>query len=560
MDELQRKDDALFDALKKQKKKKHIRRLITVLAVVAAVALALTLLVNHLRRKVEASLAVEGDEVKTYTADYGSISTRVSGSGTIEDVETEVITVPDSVEVDEVLVRANTRLQEGDVIATLDLTTVLSAMATVQEEIDTLDDELQTASNDRATASVVAGAEGRLKRIYVHNGDDVAACMVENGALALVSLDGKMAVDFENADLAGGTAVKVERADGTVIKGSVEKNVGGIATVLVTDNGPAMDEEVRVLDDGGEELGTGKLYIHSVFRITGFSGTVAGVSAKENQQVYVNSPVCQLKDTAYSARYNSILKQRGDKEKTLLELLGLYQGGALRAPFTGTVLKIDFDEDEESSSETAQVPQQGMDMWSMMYGMGTMQTAAPAADTPAGDVEGTAVVTMSKDVSMKVKINVDEKDILSLERGQAAEVTIESVSDQPMSGTVTEVDRSTGSSSSGVTTYSAEITFDKTPGMLSGMTADTVINIEGSENVLIVPADAIQKTAAGSFVYTTYDEETKLFGGMTPVEVGISNDEFAEIRSGLDEGAVVFYTEKEQDDFFMMMGGSPGRR
>ena len=44
---------------------------------------------------------------------------------------------------------------------------------------------------------------------------------------------------------------------------------------------------------------------------------------------------------------------------------------------------------------------------------------------------------------------------------------------------------------------------------------------------------------------------------MVPVEVGISNDDFAEIRSGLDEGTTVYYTEKEQNDFFMMMGG-PG--
>ena len=558
MDELQRKDDALFEALNRQKKKKRRRRLITVLVIVAVVVLALVLLVNNLRRRVEASVAVEGDEVLTYAASYGNISTRVSGSGIIEDVDTEVITVPDGVEVDEVLVRSNEKLQEGDVIATLDLTTVLSAMATVQEEIDALDEDLQEAAGDRATASVTAGAEGRIKRIFVKTGDDVAACMVENGALALVSLDGKMAVDFENADLASGAAVRVVREDGSEIKGTVEKNVSGTATVVVTDNGPKLDEEVRILSEEGGELGSGTLYIHSIFRITGFSGTVASVSAKENQQIYVDSPVCHLKDTSYSARYNSILKERREKEDTLLELLGLYQGGALRAPFTGTVLTVDYDEDEDSSSSSSATAQTGQStsMWSMMYGMGTTQTTTTTA-TDTSDVEGTAVVTMAPDVSMKVTINVDETDILSLERGQAAEITIESVSDRTMEGLVTEVDRSAANSSSGVTTYAAEVTFAKTAGMLSGMTADVVVNIEGTENVLIVPADAVQKTAGGSFVYTSYDEENKRFGGMTPVEVGISNDDFAEIRSGIGEGTVVYYTEKEEDNFFMMMGG-PG--
>ena len=166
------------------------------------------------------------------------------------------------------------------------------------------------------------------------------------------------------------------------------------------------------------------------------------------------------------------------------------------------------------------------------------------------------IVTMAPDISMLVNIDVDEADILSLEIGQPAEVTIESVGENHFDGTVTDVDR-TANSSGGVTTYSAEVTFAKEKGMLSGMSADVIVNIQGSENVLIVPADAIHRTSAGAFVYTSYDEETKTFGGNMPVEVGISNDDFAEIRSGIEEGTTVFYTEKEEDNFYMMMGG-PG--
>ena len=164
---------------------------------------------------------------------------------------------------------------------------------------------------------------------------------------------------------------------------------------------------------------------------------------------------------------------------------------------------------------------------------------------------------MARDESMLVRISVDESDILSLEKGQIAEVSIDSVGAEKLGGVVTEVDR-TADSTSGVSSYSAEVTFAKGAGMLSGMTADVVINIEGTENVLIVPTDAIHKTSAGAFVYTSYDEETKQYGGMTPVELGISNDEFTEIRSGLEEGTTVFYTEKEVDFFAMMMGGPRG--
>ena len=564
MDEVRKNDDALFEALNKAKRRKRRRRWITVLVILAIVASGILYAVNVLRKRVEASMATEGDEVLTYDASIGSISTRVSGSGTIEDVDTEKVTVPEGVEIDEVMVKSNDKLRKGDLIATLDLTSVLSTMASVQEELDELDKELASSSGDRVNTNVTAGVSGRVKKIYAKAKTDVAACMVENGALALISLDGKMAAEFENDSLSAGDKVRVERANGNVIDGSVEKRVGDLVTVLVTDNGPEVDEEVRILNENGVELGRGTLTIHSVFRVTGFTGTVSQVTFGENMLVNAASILFNLTDTGYSAHYNSVLRERKEKEKTLLELLGLYQGGALRAPFDGSILRIDYDENDKTATaanaSAASAGQTGMTSYGMYSAMGSTATDAAATGTTTAaaqeDEDGIVIVTMAPDISMLVNIDVDEADILSLEIGQPAEVTIESVGENHFDGIVTDVDR-TANSSGGVTTYSAEVTFAKEKGMLSGMSADVIVNIQGSENVLIVPADAIHRTSAGAFVYTSYDEETKTFGGNMPVEVGISNDDFAEIRSGIEEGTTVFYTEKEEDNFYMMMGG-PG--
>ena len=564
MDEVRKNDDALFEALNKAKRRKRRRRWITVLVILAIVASGILYAVNVLRKRVEASMATEGDEVLTYDASIGSISTRVSGSGTIEDVDTEKVTVPEGVEIDEVMVKSNDKLRKGDLIATLDLTSVLSTMASVQEELNELDKELASSSGDRVNTNVTAGVSGRVKKIYAKAKTDVAACMVENGALALISLDGKMAAEFENDSLSAGDKVRVERANGSVIEGSVEKRVGDLVTVLVTDNGPEVDEEVRILNENGVELGRGTLTIHSVFRVTGFTGTIAQVTFGENMLVNAASILFNLTDTGYSAHYNSVLRERKEKEKTLLELLGLYQGGALRAPFDGSILRIDYDENDKTATganaSAASAGQTGMTSYGMYSAMGSTATDVAATGTTTAtaqeDEDGIVIVTMAPDISMLVNIDVDEADILSLEIGQPAEVTIESVGENHFDGIVTDVDR-TANSSGGVTTYSAEVTFAKEKGMLSGMSADVIVNIQGSENVLIVPADAIHRTSAGAFVYTSYDEETKTFGGNMPVEVGISNDDFAEIRSGIEEGTTVFYTEKEEDNFYMMMGG-PG--
>ena len=297
--------------------------------------------------------------------------------------------------------------------------------------------------------------------------------------------------------------------------------------------------------------------------MTGFAGTVSRVNVKENQTVYAGSSICTLTNTSYNANDNRILKQRGEKEETLLELLNLYHGGALRAPFAGTILTVDYKDGSTSSSASSAASASAASAVSA-----TSPAAAASALTAAAAQTGTTaaaassnedplIVTLSRDEEMRVKFSVDETDILALTLDQAAELEISSIDDTVYMGTVTEIDK-TATSASGVTAYSATVTFEKTPYMLSGMSADVTINIEGNENVLIVPADAVSKTSAFSFVYLSYDEESGLFGDMRQVEVGISNDKFVEITSGLEAGEVVYYTEKENNPFYMMMGGGPG--
>mgnify|MGYP004645742447 CR=1 FL=1 len=111
--------------------------------------------------------------------------------------------------------------------------------------------------------------------------------------------------------------------------------------------------------------------------------------------------------------------------------------------------------------------------------------------------------------------------------------------------------------------------------MLSGMTAKAEVTIEGVENALLVPNDAIRKTSTTAYVYTAYDPETDTLGGMTEVTLGLTNGSQTEIISGLKQGDTVYYTPKEQTFTFGgmtittggempempgMSGGDPGSR
>ncbi|MBQ9249105.1 MAG: hypothetical protein IJ179_01925 [Oscillospiraceae bacterium] len=558
MDEQKRRDDELFAALNRSKKQQRRKRLLTALAITAVIVIILLIVFANLRKRVEANIAANADEVLRYEVEYGSVSTTVSGSGTISDVDTEAITVPEGVEIDEVLAKTNTHVVQGDILATVDIPSVLSTMADVQDAIAELDTQLQEASNAASNASLTTGTSGRVKRIYAENGSDVAAVMYEHGAIALLSLDGYMAVDIDVPSLAAGDTVKVIRADGKELNGRVDTRSDLQATILVTDNGPELDEIVTICSAEGEELGSGALYIHNALAVTGFNGTVSHVAVRENQSVYAGGLICSLKDTSYSARYDTILKQRREKEDDLRQLLALRQSGALRAPFDGTVLTVDYGNDESAETDSSQSgSSMGMGLWGFssdwasFYGSSSVGTTS--STTADSDTDGVTIVTMSHDEQMSVVISVDESDILALQNGQTAEVSIESIGDQKYVGTVTEVDK-TANSSSGVTSYSAEISFDKGPNMLSGMTAEVVIRIEGTEDVLIVPTDAVHRTSAISYVYTEYDANTDTYGGMKTIETGISNDDFTAVTSGLELGDVVFYTERETGFFF----GFPG--
>lgn len=149
---------------------------------------------------------------------------------------------------------------------------------------------------------------------------------------------------------------------------------------------------------------------------------------------------------------------------------------------------------------------------------------------------------------MNITVSVDESDILSISVGQEATVTCDSLEDQTFTGTVTEINTE-GSSSNGVTTYSAVISVPRDANMLAGMSADVTITIEGVDNALLIPEAALNKTSSTAYVYTSYDEETDTLGDMVEVTIGISNGNYVEIIDGLSEGDTVYYTDTDEDSF-----------
>lgn len=167
--------------------------------------------------------------------------------------------------------------------------------------------------------------------------------------------------------------------------------------------------------------------------------------------------------------------------------------------------------------------------------------------------------TISKSENMLLSVNIDELDILSVQEGQKATVTLDALEGQEFEGELSKINR-TASNNGGVTKYTAEVTIPKNESMLAGMNASATIIIESKENILTLPAEAVQERGNRSFVYTEEGEDGTL-SGEVEIETGISDGTKVEITSGLEEGQTVYYqaavSEEDSEEGFggMMMDG-----
>lgn len=178
-------------------------------------------------------------------------------------------------------------------------------------------------------------------------------------------------------------------------------------------------------------------------------------------------------------------------------------------------------------------------------------SAASSADSSGSDSEDpllqTAFTIQTGDAN-SLTVNVDELDILSIAPGQEAAVVLDALPDDSFHGTVTKIS-TLGTTQSGVTTYPVTITLDDISGsgVLAGMNATATISIATSEDVLLIPLDALQETGSKQFVYIAMNGEEGL-GERRVVETGLSDGTNVEITSGLSEGEQVAYTESSSSD------------
>lgn len=347
------------------------------------VILAIALIVASLPSGISAVTKVNS-KVLSAVPEENTISTVLSGGGTLSPQEGTAQSLPQALELETYYVKNGQTVSEGDPIAQVDLVAVKAAISELQEVIDTLDAAIASESSKTNDSVIRSGTAGRVKKIYAREGTAAADTVYESGALLLLSLDGLMAVDLE-ARAEVGQRVTVTLSNGTALEGTVESVSDGTVTVTLSDETAPLDDSVTVTTKDGETLGTGNLYIHSRLRVAGAYGTVSQISVKENQQVSAGSALLTLKDTGHTAEYARLLNRRTELEDQMESLVRLSKDGILRADCGGTVSGVDTEISYTDPAVLTQTRSQASPGYTALGGIRTENTDTPQAQLSGED-------------------------------------------------------------------------------------------------------------------------------------------------------------------------------
>ena len=184
----------------------------------------------------------------------------------------------------------------------------------------------------------------------------------------------------------------------------------------------------------------------------------------------------------------------------------------------------------------------------------------------SGFSQGTNIMTVADLSNMEAVVDVDENDVVLVSVGDTANISIDAFGDKIFHGMVTEIGNSAKEAGFGtqeqVVNFSVKIKLiDLDPNLRPGMSCNADIETETVENVISVPIQSVtartdvpveedstiadDKNENGNGMMKSRKPKEVVFlvdngkAKMVVVEAGISDDNYLEIKSGLDEGAEV---------------------
>ncbi len=471
------------------------------------------------------------------TPEKRDLSNSLSGTGTLNPANTYNVK---SLVAGKVL---TSTIEEGDIVdeGTV-LYTVDASDATTKAEQASITLQQAQRSYDKTADRQYVRAEvaGVVATLKVAKGDEVTS----GQEVAVIRDSSKMVLQLEFPAADAATFSVGQSADVT-LDGTFETLTGTVTAVTGTD-----------------ALSTGNLLTRTVTITVRNAG---GLTTAQAATATINGVSCiAAKCFEYQAERTLTTLAAGT-----VTAINVQEGGAVNKD--DIVLQIsgeDLTEAIQSAAETLRSAELNMD--NLQEAMNNYTVTSPISGTiieknaKAGDAltAGADLCTIYDLSYLVMVINVDELQVSDVSVGQSVQVTADAVPDKTYTGTVTRVSMK-GASNGGTTTYPVTVRIDETEGLRPGMNANAEIVIAEAKNALAVPNAAIVR---GGYVLVTKDSPSAANADpdmiapegyvYVPVKIGVSDDDYTQIISGVTGNDTVAYDPSSvSTDYYYDDGG-----
>ena len=430
----------------------------------------------------------------------GTIEVKVKGSGSVEPQVDETVYAGSPATVDKVQIENGDTVSKGDIIAELSSDTLESQKDTLEQQIDDADAAIATMRSVSGSEYIYASVEGTVKAVYAAEDESADVATDRDGALAVICPDGLLKATVDSSvTVTPGQKVTVTIGSQSA-DGEVTAMQDGSVTVRFEDDGFALGASAVVTGQDGAQIGEGVIEIANPVYITGRGGVIERVYPDAEEEVSRGEKLFKLDGEVLSDALYAQIEQRGNLQDDLNDTLADIEDLTVRAEADGVITGLDLNPGQ------------------------AVQAGAP-------------LFTIKSNGDFKIDVEIDELDIAGIETGEAAMVTFDALPGESFEAIVDKINP-VGVSVNNVTTYTVTLSLSGAPGVMLGMSADVEIVAESAQDVLLIPAEAIQVVGTGKYVIFEQDIDPEADATTATHEVvtGITDGVSIEIKEGLSEG------------------------
>ena len=243
------------------------------------------------------------------------------------------------------------------------------------------------------------------------------------------------------------------------------------------------------------------------------------------------------------------LQSQWERKKALFEKKLLDEDSFERATNELELAKVDLESSREALAQQQASLEQQRNRLSKTRVYSPIDGVVTSLDIKVGEtaitsttnIAGSSLMTIANPESIQTEVYVDESDVANVKVGQRAEVVAIAYPDTPVLGTVRSIAVSAkqAKGKQGLS-FAVKIKLEPSDDVVlrPGMSCRAEIFTHGQQEVPAVPIQAIMVEEDRTRNLTTYYVFVNRDGSAkrVDVKVGISDDEFQEIREGLELG------------------------